>query len=91
MAANDIINVHLFGHEIGRLGLDENTGRSSFQYNPEFLNSIILGARASAKLENEIRDAVDNFNDKYSTTVKIYQMKLSDAYYDLHIPEHPVY
>ena len=42
MAANDIINVHLFGHEIGRLGLDENTGRSSFQYNPEFLKENVL-------------------------------------------------
>ncbi len=42
MATNDIINVHLFGHEIGRLGIDENTRRSSFQYNPEFLKDNVL-------------------------------------------------
>jgi len=39
MATNDIINVKLFGHEIGRIGLNENEKRSSFQYNPEFLRS----------------------------------------------------
>lgn len=39
MAANKIINVNLFGKEIGRIGLDENERRSSFQYNPEFLKS----------------------------------------------------
>ena len=39
MAANKIINVNLFGQEIGRIGLEENEKRSSFQYNPEYLNS----------------------------------------------------
>jgi len=39
MADNDIINVDLFGVEIGRIGLDENRRRSSFQYNPDFLES----------------------------------------------------
>ena len=37
MAENQIININLFGHEIGRIGMDENEKRSSFQYNPEFL------------------------------------------------------
>jgi len=39
MAADKIINVNLFGQEIGRIGLEENEVRSSFQYNPEYLNS----------------------------------------------------
>jgi len=42
MAANELINVNLFGHEIGRIGLDENAKRSSFQYNPEFLKRTDL-------------------------------------------------
>jgi len=39
MAANKIINVNLFGQEIGRIGIEENEKRSSFQYNPEYLSS----------------------------------------------------
>ncbi len=39
MAKNNIIDVHLFGEEIGRIGLDENEGRTSFQYHPTFLAS----------------------------------------------------
>lgn len=39
MAKNDIISVYCFGQEIGRLGFDENQNRSSFQYNPVFLES----------------------------------------------------
>lgn len=39
MAKNDIISVFCFGQEIGRIGLDEDLHRSSFQYNPEFLKS----------------------------------------------------
>ena len=39
MAKNDFINVNLFGHEIGRIGMDEDNSRSSFQYNPNYLKS----------------------------------------------------
>ena len=39
MAKNNIINVSLFGIEIGRIGLDTEGGRSSFQYNPAYLKS----------------------------------------------------
>lgn len=39
MAQNEIINVRLFGQEIGKIGQDENEKRSSFQYNPAFLES----------------------------------------------------
>ena len=39
MASNEIINIKLFGEEIGRIGSDENEKRSSFQYNPTFLKS----------------------------------------------------
>jgi len=42
MASNKIINVNLFGQEIGRIGLEENEKRSSFQYNPAFLKRNIL-------------------------------------------------
>ena len=39
MAKNEIITVFCFGQEIGRVGFDEHLNRSSFQYNPEYLES----------------------------------------------------
>jgi serine/threonine-protein kinase HipA len=39
MAKNDIIQVQLFGLEIGKLGYDVDKRVSYFQYNPEFLDS----------------------------------------------------
>lgn len=39
MAKNSIINVNLFGQEIGRIGMDQDVGRSSFQFNPTYLES----------------------------------------------------
>ncbi len=39
MAKNNIINVSLFGEEIGRIGQNEQEANTSFQFNPEFLNS----------------------------------------------------
>jgi len=44
MASNKIINIYLFGQEIGRIGLDENEIRSSFQFNPAFLTSNTLSS-----------------------------------------------
>jgi serine/threonine-protein kinase HipA len=37
MASNEIIQVHLFGQEVGKIGLSKDGKRSSFQYNPTFL------------------------------------------------------
>lgn len=42
MAKNKIINVNLFGQEIGRIGLDETERRSSFQYHPDYISSTDL-------------------------------------------------
>jgi serine/threonine-protein kinase HipA len=39
MSKNEIITVFCFGQEIGRVGFDEHQNRSSFQYNPEYLES----------------------------------------------------
>lgn len=39
MAKNNIINVSLFGEEIGRIGASEEDTGTSFQFRPEFLNS----------------------------------------------------
>ena len=39
MAANQNIQVNLFGQEIGKIGLDEDGRRSSFQYHPSFLET----------------------------------------------------
>lgn len=36
---NEIISVFCFGQEIGRLGFDEHQQKSSFQFNPDFLQS----------------------------------------------------
>jgi len=39
MARNNIIDVQLFGEEIGRIGYDEHRHTTSFQFNPVFLAS----------------------------------------------------
>jgi serine/threonine-protein kinase HipA len=39
MSKNNIIDLHCFGTEIGRIGFDENLRKSFFQYNPVFLKS----------------------------------------------------
>lgn len=39
MMHNEIISVYCFGQEIGRLGFDEHQQKSSFQFNPDFLQS----------------------------------------------------
>ncbi|QCX00119.1 type II toxin-antitoxin system HipA family toxin [Aggregatimonas sangjinii] len=39
MARDKIIDIIVFGQEIGKLGYDINQGKSFFQYNPEFLDS----------------------------------------------------
>ena len=39
MAKNQIIAVNFNGIEIGKIGYDENLRKSSFQYNPEFLET----------------------------------------------------
>lgn len=39
MAKNNLIELHCFGAEIGRIGLDENRNASFFQYNPDFLEA----------------------------------------------------
>ncbi|RQO75576.1 type II toxin-antitoxin system HipA family toxin [Pedobacter sp. KBW06] len=41
MAKNNIIDLHCFGQEIGKIGFDENRSKSSFQYNPDYLKSGI--------------------------------------------------
>jgi len=42
MALNRIIKVQLFGQEIGKIGFDESRNLSSFQFNPEYLQSESL-------------------------------------------------
>jgi len=37
MAQNNMINVALFGREVGRIGIDDNLGRTSFQYNEDYV------------------------------------------------------
>lgn len=39
MSKNNIINVALFGEEVGRLGFDPDKDSSYFQYNPDYLDS----------------------------------------------------
>lgn len=39
MAKNQIISVHFNGVEIGKIGYDEDQKKSSFQYNPDFLET----------------------------------------------------
>ena len=39
MAKNNLINIHCFNTEIGKLGFDEDRNVSFFQYNPSFLSS----------------------------------------------------
>ena len=42
MSSVKTININLFGEEIGKIGLEEDQKRSSFQYNPTFLKSNAL-------------------------------------------------
>lgn len=37
MPKNELISLHCFGREIGKIGFDENRSASFFQYNPDFL------------------------------------------------------
>ena len=37
MAKNNLIGLHCFGKELGKIGFDEHRNASFFQYNPEFL------------------------------------------------------
>lgn len=39
MAKNDIITINGFDEEIGKVRFDEDNRRSTFQYNPAFLES----------------------------------------------------
>ena len=39
MARDKIIDVIVFGQEIGKLGYDINQSKAFFQYHPDFLNS----------------------------------------------------
>jgi serine/threonine-protein kinase HipA len=39
MAKNNLIDARLYGQEIGRIGLDDDGRRSSFQFNPDYLQS----------------------------------------------------
>ena len=39
MAKNQIITVHFYGIEIGKIGYDEDQRKSTFQYNPAFLDT----------------------------------------------------
>ncbi len=39
MAKNELVQVHCFGIEIGKLGFDENKNKSYFQFNPVFLKT----------------------------------------------------
>lgn len=41
MAKNQIISINFQGIEIGKIGYDENQRKSSFQYNPDFLENNI--------------------------------------------------
>lgn len=38
MAKNDVINVRIFEQEVGKIGLDLDRGRTSFQFHPDFLS-----------------------------------------------------
>jgi serine/threonine-protein kinase HipA len=39
MSKNNLIDLYAFGEEIGKIGYDEDSGKSYFQYNPVFLKS----------------------------------------------------
>ena len=41
MSKNNLISLHCFGKETGKIGFDENRNVSFFQYNPDFLKENI--------------------------------------------------
>lgn len=83
MAENKIININLFGEEIGRLGADEDQRLTSFQYNPEFLEkNILLNIFPKTGIIRRVPQ-VQLFRNYYGETFKGLPPQFADSLPDL--------
>jgi len=64
---------------------------SLVEFDPDYLKSVILGAKVTPDTKAIIQDAVFDFNREHQTDMKIYYAELSKTKYELVIPNHPVY
>ena len=83
MASNRILNVHIFGQEIGRIGLEDNESRSSFQFNPTFLsNNAFLNLFPQTGIIKRV-DNVQLFSQFNNDTFKGIPPQFADSLPDL--------
>ena len=83
MAKNNIINVKIFGKEIGRIGLDLDTAKSSFQYHPDFLESEnYLNIFPNTGVIRKVRQA-QTFSQFNNSTFKGLPPQIADSLPDL--------
>lgn len=59
------------------------------KFPPSSLSSVVLGTKISKVDQEAIRNAVDNFNQKNSQEVNVYQASTLQDRFKLHVEQHP--
>lgn len=84
MAKNQLIDVHCFGKEVGRIGLDPDQRRSFFQYHPDFLQSDqysnLFPATGILKRVENVQVFSNFFNDTFQGLPPMFADSLPDAF-----------
>lgn len=84
MAKNQLIDVHCFGKEVGRIGLDPDKRRSFFQYHPDFLQSDqysnLFPATGILKRVENVQVFSNFFNDTFQGLPPMFADSLPDAF-----------
>jgi serine/threonine-protein kinase HipA len=84
MAKNALINIYCFDHEIGKLGMDENKGESSFQFNPTFLENNpypnLFPKTGVIKNTNQVQVFKNYNNDTFKGLPPIFADSLPDMF-----------
>lgn len=71
--------------------IDMNRKSGIHKYRRNLLESIILGVKFDDNKFSEIKSLIDNVNRQYSLNIKLYQAKIVQGSFKIHIPGHPVY
>ncbi|HFG1702111.1 TPA: DUF2971 domain-containing protein, partial [Vibrio cholerae] len=75
--------------EIRCLNVEKKSG--IHEYKRDLLASVILGARIEPSDEDKIRKLVNNVNDVYGLSIKVYKAEVLKDKFKLVIPNHPLY
>ncbi|WP_326519019.1 DUF2971 domain-containing protein [Acinetobacter sp. CAAS 2-6] len=59
------------------------------EYDPKILSSVIIGAKMCESEYQQIANAVDDFNKKHTSQVKIYKAELAKKEFRIVVPKHP--